>query len=153
MPKLYFSSNLPVSVDEVLMTLTMEGVNTELNPFVRMTAPSAYSRRNILDWPKKQALFKSWILLFKFLPIDRHAFYFDAINPQAGFSESSSSWTNRYWNHERKVIAEGTGCRVIDTVHYQSRIPFIDLLLQPIYRFVFWQRHKYLRRHYGGSAR
>ncbi len=152
MPSFFFASDLPVPSDAILATLTMRGVNAELSPLVRMTAAHAYAAQSILEWPTRQKLFDSWILLFGFLPIDRHSFYFDAINSSEGFSEQSSSWMNKYWNHARKVTSQGTGCRVTDTVSYKSRIPLMDILLKPTYQLVFWVRHKNLRRRYAGRA-
>jgi ligand-binding SRPBCC domain-containing protein len=90
--------------------------------------------------------------LFGFVPIDRHRFFLAAINPNEGFSERSTSWTNKYWCHERKVVSQESGCRVTDTVNFSSRIPFVDMLLKPIYRLVFRWRHRNLRRRYGELA-
>ena len=152
MQTISFSSDLPVKADEILATLTMHGVNTELRPLIRMTAPQAYSERSILDWSEQQKLFDSWILLFGCLPIDRHSFYFDVIDENEGFSEHSTSWTNKYWKHDRRVASQESGCRVVDTVRYKSRIPLMDLLLKPAYRLVFWLRHRNLRAKQGGQA-
>lgn len=152
MPSFTCSSDLPVSSDKVLATLTMAGVNAELSPLVRMTAPESFAVRSILDWPERQNLFHSWILLFGFLPIDRHAFFFEAVIPNEGFSERSTSLANEYWCHERKVVDWKSGCRVTDTVRFKSRIPLIDVLFKPIYRLVFWCRHRNLRRSFCGSS-
>lgn len=136
----------------MLGTITMAGVNAELFPLVRMTVPEALSTQSIFEWPVQETLFSSWILLFGFLPIDRHAFYLEAVDPDSGFSERSSSWVNTYWCHRRDVAPSATGCRVTDTLEYQSRIPFIDVLFKPAYRLVFWCRHQHLRRRYAGRA-
>ncbi|MEZ5501861.1 MAG: hypothetical protein R3E50_04085 [Halioglobus sp.] len=152
MPTLTFSSDLPVPAEEILATLTMEGVNAELSPLVRMTAPVDFAGRSILLWPQKQFLFKSWILLFGFMPIDRHSFYFEAINPDSGFCERSTSITNECWRHERKILPLPNGSRVVDTVEYESRVPLLDVILKPLYKLVFWRRHQNLRSMYGGSA-
>ena len=152
MPFFTCSSELPVSADQFLATLSMEGVNAELSPLVRMTAPEAFSARGILEWPVKRQLFSSWILLFGFLPIDRHRFFFAAINPDEGFSERSTSWTNKRWCHDRTVVQLESGCRVTDTVKFRSRMPFLDVLLKPTYLLVFRWRHRNLRRRYGGRA-
>lgn len=152
MPSFTFSSDLPVPFEKFLTTLTMSGVNAELSPLVRMTAPESFSVGNILDWPEQQELFQSWILLFGFLPIDRHAFFLEGVNRNEGFSERSTSLTNEYWCHKRKVVSTSSGCRVTDTVRFKSRIPLIDVLFKPSYQVVFWCRHRNLRRRYRGSA-
>lgn len=152
MPSFSCSSELPVSAGKFLTTLTMDGVNAELGPLVHMTAPESFLGHSILEWPVKRQLFSSWILLFGFLPIDRHRFFFAAINPNEGFSERSTSWTNKRWCHDRSVVTLQSGCRVKDTVNYRSRIPFLDVLLKPAYRLVFRWRHRNLRRRYGELA-
>ena len=152
MPSFSCSSVLPVSAEDMLATLTMSGVNAELCPLVRMTAPESFSVRSILEWPEKKRLFQSWVLLFGFLPIDRHTFYFEDINSNEGFVERSTSWTNQYWRHTRKVVSEPSGCHVTDTVEYKSRLPLIDWVVKPMYRLVFLCRHRNLRWRYGGRA-
>ena len=146
------SSNLPVTAEEILRTLTMAGVNSELSPLVKMTAPRSWANRSILEWPEQQHLFDSWILFLGMLPIDRHSFYFDSINPHEGFIEASSSTTNSRWCHQRRISPAQEGCRVSDIVEYQSRLPLLGYLLKPIYRLVFWCRHRNLRSKYGGYA-
>lgn len=66
------SSNLEISPEVVSELFTMKGVNRELSPLIRMTAPSEWSNKAIFEWPTGEVLFSSWILLFGILPIDRH---------------------------------------------------------------------------------
>ncbi len=147
-----FSSELQVSVDDLLRTFTMSAVNAELRPLVRMTAPKSWASRSILEWPERQALFQSWILLFGVVPIDRHSFYFEIINPAEGFVESSSSTANSVWRHQRTVAPIRSGCRLTDTIHYQNRAPLLGALFKPLYGLVFFCRHRYLRTKYAGRA-
>jgi hypothetical protein len=146
------SSDLQVSVKDFLPTLTLRGVNAELFPLVKMTAPETWSSRSILEWPVQQPLFKSWILLLGILPIDRHSFYFDSIAPTEGFKERSSSTSNTVWCHARRITAIASGCRVTDTVEYQNRLPLLGSLFKPMYRLVFWCRHRNLRSRYCGRT-
>ena len=152
MPSFTYSSSLLVPAETLLATLNMAGVNAELSPLVRMTAPESFSARSILDWPQQKPLFRSWILLCGFVPVDRHTFFFEVIDPNEGFSERSTSLTNEYWCHKRSVVSTDSGCRVTDTIAFKSRMPLIDLLFKPVYQGVFWCRHRHLRRRYGGSA-
>ncbi len=128
----------------------MHGVNAELYPLVRMTAPEAWSTRSILDWPVGQRLFRSWILFLGLLPVDRHDFRLKAIRPGQGFSEHSTSLVNALWRHERTVVARASGCQVTDVVSYQSRLPLVGLAFEPVYRLVFWWRHRKLRTKFHG---
>ena len=63
------SSDLAVDVDVILATLTLTGVNAELSPLVRMTAPAAFAQRPLQEWPERDHLFTSWILLLGVLPV------------------------------------------------------------------------------------
>lgn len=150
--KFEVSSNLKISPEDVTGLFTMKGVNRELSPLIRMTAPSEWSSKTILEWPTGKVLFSSWILLFGILPIDRHMFFFQSIDRQRGFAEASSSFTNRRWHHRRDINRNGASCRVTDTVEFQCRWPLLAYVLAPVYQFIFKHRHQALRSYYGGSA-
>lgn len=146
------SSELPVAAEDVLATITLRGVNAELWPLVKMTASAQWANVPLAQWPEKQQLFKSWILLLGILPIDRHAFYLQAVLPGRGFVETSSSTVNAQWNHTRIIVPIAGGCRVTDSVEYQSRVPLLGEALKPTYQLVFWWRHRRLRAQFGGRA-
>lgn len=130
----------------------MDGVNRELSPLIRMTAPPEWSNKAIVEWPTGTVLFSSWILLFGLFPIDRHKFFFQSIDRHLGFTEESSSLTNKLWRHRRSFDRTGSSCRVTDTVEFQCRLPLLAYILAPVYRLIFKHRHKVLRSYYGGSA-
>lgn len=146
------SVDLPVPAQAVLDNLHLAGVNEELRPLVRMTCPAGSEKRPIFEWPAGQTLFASWILLFGVLPIDRHSFFLERIEPGRGFHESSSSLTNRSWKHRRIVETTPEGCRVTDTVSFECRLPLLGALLKPVYRMVFRHRHRVLKRRYASAA-
>lgn len=146
------SSILPVPPSAFWASATFAAVNAELAPWVRMTAPAAWRARPLHDWPAGEHLFRSWILLFGFLPVDLHDFFLENITPDVGFAERSTSAMNRIWDHDREVLAHADGCRVTDRVRYESRLPLAGALLLPVYRAIFSGRHRYLRRRYHGSA-
>ncbi len=155
-------SHLAVEPGEFWLQCSIESVNWELSPIVKMTAPLAWRNRPIRDWPVGTPLFSSWVLLFGTLPIDRHAFALRAPTGACRFDEASSSWVNREWNHCREIRPvptlpdsnrpESHGCLVVDRVAFVSRIPFVGALMTPLYKFVFWRRHRRLRRRYGKPA-
>ena len=151
--KFQVSSNLDLNPEDVMGLLTMDGVNGELGPFVHMTAPPEWSSKAIFEWPTGKVLFSSWILLFGIFPIDRHKFFLRSVDRQLGFTEESSSLTNKLWHHRRSIDSNGALCRVTDTVEFQCRLPLLAYILAPAYRFIFKHRHKVLRSHYGGGAR
>ncbi|MDX1736147.1 MAG: hypothetical protein R3228_17355 [Halioglobus sp.] len=147
--KIARSSELPVPAQDLLPRLDMPGVNAEMWPLLVMTAPPEWRARPIVSWPAGGTLFTSWILLFGVLPLDRHVFALRAVDPGAGFSESSHSLINRVWAHDRTIVATASGCRVTDEVQFQCRVAPLAYLLRPVYRFVFWWRHRRLRKLYG----
>lgn len=151
MPALQFShaSDLAVPAERMLATLTMDGVNAELGPWLRMTAPAGWAEKPIGEWPTAQPLFASWILLLGVVPVDRHFFQLRSVQPGSGFVEESSSLVNRSWVHQRSVTQVQGGCRMVDSVHYRSRLPLLGHLLKPVYRLVFWWRHRRLRSRFG----
>ena len=130
-------------------TITMDGVNAELRPLVRMTAPKQWREQSILQWPTKRPLFKSWVLLFGFFPIDLHSFRLEDADSTTGFREDSSTSTNKIWQHERTVESVSGGCRVTDRVNFENRIPILGTVFKPVYVAVFAHRHRYLRNTFG----
>ncbi len=131
---------------------TMRGVNYELAPLVRMTAPAAFRERSIDEWQPGSPGFSSWILLLGLIPFDRHFFGMERVEPGRSFAERSASLLQKEWRHERSVepIAPGR-CRLTDRVTFEPRLPLVALFLLPIFRFVFQHRHRRLRARFGAG--
>ncbi|OOG39884.1 hypothetical protein [Polaromonas sp. A23] len=142
-------STLNVSPSTLWASTFMNSVNWELWPLVRMTAPLAWRDYPPERWESGRLLFRSWVLLLGVLPVDLHSFRLKHIDAGEGFQENSSSWLNREWNHERKLLPAAGGCRVIDHISVVGRVPLLTALLMPVYRLVFRHRHARLRRKYG----
>ncbi|MBI3783513.1 MAG: hypothetical protein HY270_08935 [Deltaproteobacteria bacterium] len=130
----------------------MPGVNAELMPLVRMTYPSDRIRIDGNDVPLGQRVFRSWILLFGFLPVDYDDLVFARIDPGRGFLETSSMLTQRIWQHERRLEPVEGGCRVTDRVEFTPRLSFLGALYLPIFRSFFRHRHRRLARVFGSSG-
>jgi hypothetical protein len=145
-------SDLAIEASEFWSKASLSSVNWELAPLVRLTSPPEWQHLPFADWRVGAELFQCWILLFGFLPIDRHMFRLRETSPEFGFREGSSSWINKEWNHDRTICAHERGCRVIDHVSVLSRVPVIAPLLMPIYRLIFRHRHRRLRQKYGARA-
>jgi len=124
---------------------TMEGVNAELMPWLRMTVPPAVRERSLMEGPVGEPMFSSWLLLGGFVPIDRHTFCLEAIE-EGCFQEQSSSWLHAVWRHERRVLGAEAGCRVVDTLGFRPRLPFVGRIVLWIVRRVFEHRHRRLAR-------
>ena len=140
------------TLEGVRSTLNMKGVNKELGPLFRMSAPGEWRDRPIKNWPTNQFLFTSWIFLFGIFPFDRHQFYFKETDV-SGFCEASSSGTNRIWRHRRSVPGEYGAVTVRDEVSFEPRVFIPGALFRFVARLIFEKRHRYLRNTFGGTAK
>ena len=131
------------------MVATMEGVNSELMPWVRMTVPGAPGQTRIDDQSPGQPAFDSWLLLGGVVPFDRHSFVFLEVEPGSHFVEDSSSWLQRHWRHERILVEDGSGCRISDTVSFEPRLKLLGPLARLVVAGLFAHRHRRLRARYG----
>lgn len=147
-------SVLESSADTVWHHATeMSGVNYELMPLVRMTTPASAPDTSIENVPLKEVAFHSWLLAFGFLPFDRHALTLVEIDREdRRFLESSSSWMQRLWKHERIVETNEAGCVVTDRVTFEPRLSFVSPLVKPIVSAIFLHRHMRLRRKFGSGT-
>jgi hypothetical protein len=145
MRQVVVSSKLRVRPDELWGEQSIATVNHELGPWIQMSAPAAWHSLKLKDWTGDGPFFKSWILLLGLIPLDRHAFGSLDLSQRMRFVETSSSWVNRVWQHERVVKEIPAGCEVIDMVSFTPRLPFVSVMLHPIYTLVFNHRHTKLR--------
>jgi hypothetical protein len=149
MIRLRFESLLAGSVDAVLSAaLTMPGVNAELMPLLRMTYPAQYRDLDAKQAPVNTLLFRSWLLLFGFIPVDLHALAFERLLDN-GFDERSTSGLQQVWIHRRRVEAVDGGARVTDELEFQPRLPFLRGFARFMVVQIFTHRHRRLRARYG----
>src|SRR4029077_13176970 len=104
---------------------TMEGVNHELMPLVRMTCPRRYAglRLDPEIVPLGVRAFRSWVLALGILPVDWDDLTLVRIEPGRGFLEDSTMLSQRRWVHERTLAAVDGGCRVTDHIRFEPRLP------------------------------
>lgn len=151
MHSLTFRSELRIAPADFWAEQTFATVNHELGPWLYLTAPKAWRGYRLADWSARQAQstrFKSWVLLLRAVPIDRHAFGSFAFDAGKGFDERSSSWMAATWRHERTLTPTGQGCIVEDRIGFEPRVPWMAPVLAAIYALVFQHRHRRLRRLY-----
>jgi hypothetical protein len=117
-----------------------------------MTSPNKWKTRLLTDAPVKKKLFSSIILLFHLIPVDIHNLYFKLIL-ENGFKESSNSMMMKVWNHNREINNFENGCILTDEISFSTRVPFLDVIIKPIYSYVFRHRHKRLLKKYGVAAK
>lgn len=145
-------SELPVSAEHFWSTQSLASVNEELRPQYRMTAPPEILRAPISEWAKHSNVLQSWILLRGVIPVDRHKFGTVKFTAPTAFVESSSSWLNRRWRHERTVGKTPGGCEVTDTISFESRLAILGPWQKALYVLAFRHRHAMLRSRYVRAA-
>jgi ligand-binding SRPBCC domain-containing protein len=145
---LTFSSDLAAQPDRVWRWMTsMEGISREMSPLMKMTAPSGVASLTDLHFEPGARLFRSWILLFGVLPIDRSDLTLVSLDPGEGFVEQSPMFSMKLWRHERRLEAVGGGTTLTDTLTFEPR--FVTGLTRWFIRMVFEHRHAVLRRSLG----
>jgi hypothetical protein len=129
---------------------TMNGVNDELHPLVRMTSPREHHA--LPTEVDGSVVFKSWLLLFGIMPFDRHALALVTVDAGVGFVEESSSWLQRRWRHERTVTPTARGgCTIDDHLVIEPRFRLLRPVVSVVVRQLFAHRHRRLVRRFGGS--
>jgi ligand-binding SRPBCC domain-containing protein len=128
---------------------TFDGVNAELAPWFRMTAPGKWRTIDPEHVPLRKPLFRSWILLGGLLPVDYDYLAFDWIDPPYGFGERSSMLSIRVWSHTRRIRPLPGGCEITDQCAFKARLRPIQPPLAAILRALFRHRHGHLRKRFG----
>jgi hypothetical protein len=137
---------------------TMAGVNDELAPMVRMTFPRWAA--TLADAPRERlgaVAFHSWLLLAGLVPFDRHALRLVQVEDRGplggGFAESSTSWLQARWDHEREVEpVDATSCRVTDRLVVVPRVPLARPITAWVVPRIFEHRHRRLVARFGGGT-
>jgi ligand-binding SRPBCC domain-containing protein len=129
--------------------ITPAGINHELMPIARMTMPRGVESLDPQSLPIGSRIGRSWILLFGVLPVDYDDITLVRLDPGRGFLERSRLLTQREWEHERTIMADGQGGSTLtDRVRFTPRLPIPARWLRPLYRAVFRHRHRRLRAHF-----
>jgi ligand-binding SRPBCC domain-containing protein len=132
---------------------SVEGINGELMPIMRMTVPRGIETLDIDQMTPGERVGRSWILLFGLVPVDYDDLSLVRIERGRGFLENSTMLSQRAWEHERTIEALGDGtCLVTDRIAWEPRLPLPGGLLRPMFRAIFAHRHRRLRKHFGGRA-
>jgi hypothetical protein len=128
---------------------SFEGVNDELMPLMRMTAPPNVRRLEPDQVVLGERICRSWVLLFGFLPFDYDDLVLVELEPGRGFHERSTMLSMRSWEHERWIEpGRDASCVLHDRLTFTPRLP---LPAAPVVRAIFRHRHRRLRRRFGGS--
>jgi hypothetical protein len=146
--ELRFTSVLAAPMDVVWeRAIAVSGANDELWPLAKMTFPFPLDRRT----PPEQVVgryFRSWMLGFGFVPVDRRTMKIEVFE-EGRFRECSTSWLQGQVCHERTAVAADHGSTVLtDTLVAESRGRLVDALLRRSVTLTFRHRHRRLRRHF-----
>jgi ligand-binding SRPBCC domain-containing protein len=131
---------------------TARGINDELWPLFRMTAPRSLREGGLDQVEVGQRICRSWVLLLGVLPVDYDDITLVRLEAPAGFLERSKMLSQRVWEHERTLDEVPDGCVLTDRITYVPRLPAPDRALRTLYRGVFRHRHRRLRLRFGGHA-
>jgi ligand-binding SRPBCC domain-containing protein len=126
---------------------SVAGINAELAPLLRMTAPPSLRSLSDVSVVLGEPLGTSTVLLFGLLPVDRLDLTLVELEPGRRFVERSRVRSQKLWQHERVVAPDGDGCRLTDRLTFEPKLggPLVAAFL----RRVFANRHAYLRRTFG----
>lgn len=126
---------------------SLAGIRREMAPYLAMTAPAGLVSLSGLALTPGQPLFRSWILLFGILPVDRSDLTLIHVDAGAGFVEQSPMGSMRLWRHERRIVARGSGCRIVDALTFQPK--FAAPVVARLVGALFSHRHRMLVRYLG----
>jgi len=148
--QLTFRSDLGAPPERVWSWITsVDGISRELWPLLKMTTPPDVPDIRAISREAGQPLFRSWVLLFGIIPIDRSDLTLLSLDDGRGFVEQSPMLSMRLWRHERTLEAEEPGSRLTDILTFEPR--FAPSLVTWFIRTVFTHRHAVLRKHLAGG--
>ena len=154
MTPLEFSSELRAEADEVWAAATdFAGINDELRPLMRMTAPKGRRTLTADQIEPGRRLFRSWLLLLGVVPVDYDDLTITELGPGHRFQERSRMLSATVWEHERVVEPAAVGtCRVTDRVSFTGRTAVHAAVLRRVVPRLFDHRHRRLRRRFGDAS-
>ena len=130
---------------------TFDGVNHELGPLLRMTAPPGA----VIDpaaVPIGERWFRSRLLLFGALPVDYDDLTLIALEPGHRFHERSAMRAMRIWEHERTLADAPGGTLVTDRLTFVPRVPVARGVQRALVAATFRRRHRRLAAWFGRGA-
>lgn len=144
MINLRFESRLKATPEQVWQSITsLEGLTSEMMPLMKLTAPKGFKTLSDI-YPRKND-FRSWVLLFGFIPFDYTDLQLKSLTTGKGFVEESNMGSMKSWRHERLIIHhENNEVSVVDELTFEpKRFKFMTKLITQKF---FEHRHKQLRR-------
>jgi hypothetical protein len=145
---LHFESKLSVSAERAWAWATsVKGIRAELSPIADMTPPKGVDALRESEIELGKPIGTSWVLLFRFIPIDRSRLTLVELEPGRRFLERSPMLSMKLWQHERIITPTESGSTLEDNLTFEPR--FLGPLVQRLVRAFFENRHRVLRRELG----
>jgi hypothetical protein len=102
---------------------TVAGINDELWPVLRMTAPRHIRESALTAVVPGERAWRSRLLLLGVVPVGHDDVTLAELGPGHRFRELSPLTGMRHWEHERTVTPHGTGSRLHDRVTFEPGAP------------------------------
>lgn len=129
---------------------SFEGINYELRPVLCMTAPRSLRRLRPDNITLGKRICRSWVFLFRVIPFDYDDVVLVELEPGRRFLERSTMLSQRRWEHERIVEADGDGGSVVtDRLAFEPRVRLMRLVVGRVVGMLFRHRHRRLRKRFG----
>jgi ligand-binding SRPBCC domain-containing protein len=128
---------------------SMDGVSRELWPLMRMTYPADREALGGSAFVAGRPLFRSCLLLFGVLPIDRSDLTLVELDVGRRFLERSPMLSQKLWEHERLLEPTPEGTRVTDRLRWRGRFPGAGAAFALAVPVLFRWRHRRLKRIFG----
>ena len=148
-----FESRLSAPIEQVWAWITsVKGISAEIWPFFRMTSPKRITSLADIKIKPGTPMFRSYIFLFGFLPIDYSDMTLLELNAGGGFVEQSPMGSMKLWRHERQIVpcpSDPGAILLVDQLTFSPRMA--KHLVRWFIRHVFIHRHKVLRARLGGA--
>ena len=150
---LRFESTLRAPAARVWEWITsIDGISREMWPIFRMTVPRGLRTLGDVKVEPGVRMFRSYVFLFGFLPIDYSDMTLLELEPGRGFLEQSPMGSMKSWRHERRILpapSDPNAVVLVDQLTFEPRM--LKRFVGWFIRRVFTHRHAVLRANLGGA--
>ena len=126
---------------------SLDGINHELMPLVRMTTPRGFQDQTVADVRPGQTIGRSWLLLGGILPLESSKISIAELDDGERFLERSTMLVFSTWQHERSLdTVDDTTTVVTDSIEFEPRIalPGLGRVTERVVSALFAYRHRRL---------
>jgi ligand-binding SRPBCC domain-containing protein len=140
------TTELPAPAGAVWERVTsLDGVNHELRPWMRMTVPRAARDMTLEDVELGRRVGRSWVLALGVIPFDYDDVTLVERGPGMRFLERSPMGSMRLWQHERLVEPQGEErCTITDRLTFEPKLPGASRIARGLVERIFRHRHRRL---------